>query len=336
VLDAFRGRDLRVIRAAGVLAAVLLIGCRSSVVTDVVASPPRSCSVPAPGANDQCGANTNMNCCGSTAVPGGTYNRDNNAAYPATVSAFSLDVFELTNGRFRAFINDYPASRPGAGDGANPNIGGSGWDASWDAQLPSSQADLLSQTRCVGAPYPQWLTWTDAPGSHEYMPASCVSWYVAFAFCAWDGGRLPTDAEWDFAAVGGSEQRTFPWGEEPPDPTRAVLRYTVPTPLVPVGSALAGAGKWGQMDLAGSRSEWVLDDIGNSSVYGDMAPLVPCDDCAELRQDWATTRIDRGAEFASMDPTAQTVARTMGTPLPDGAQDTDPAIGIRCARDGTP
>ena len=44
---------------------------------------------------------------------------------------------------------------------------------------------------------------------------NCVPWYVLFAFCVWDGGRLPTNAEWGFAAAGGDEQRMFPWGNMP-------------------------------------------------------------------------------------------------------------------------
>jgi formylglycine-generating enzyme required for sulfatase activity len=44
---------------------------------------------------------------------------------------------------------------------------------------------------------------------------NCVSWYILFAFCVWDGGRLPTDAEWGFALAGGEEQRPFPWGTVP-------------------------------------------------------------------------------------------------------------------------
>jgi formylglycine-generating enzyme len=336
VLDAVRERDVRVIRTGGVVAAVLALGCDGTVAATPQADAPRSCAIHAPGANDQCGAANDTDCCASTVLPGGTYNRENKRAYPATVSPFSLDVFELTNGRFRAFVDDYPASRPAPGDGAHPNIDGSGWDSSWDAQLPATQAELMSQASCVSAPDSQWLTWTDAAGAHEYMPASCVSWYVAFAFCAWDGGRLPTDAEWNFAAVGGTEQRTFPWGEEPPDPSRAVLRYTVPTPLVPVGSAPAGAGKWGQMDLAGSRWEWVLDDIGNGSVYGDGDPPVPCNDCAELRPDWTAVRVLRGDQFLAADPTAQNVAANMAARASDGPEDIDAAIGVRCARDGAP
>ncbi|WP_438023210.1 formylglycine-generating enzyme family protein [Sorangium sp. So ce233] len=59
-------------------------------------------------------------------------------------------------------------------------------------------------------------------GENEARPIRCVSWSVAFAFCAWDGGRLPTEAEWNHASAGGSEQREYPWGNAFPNSTYAV------------------------------------------------------------------------------------------------------------------
>jgi formylglycine-generating enzyme required for sulfatase activity len=55
-------------------------------------------------------------------------------------------------------------------------------------------------------------TWTSAASNHDNLPITNVQWFDAFAFCAWDGGRLPTLAEWSFAASGGNEQRAYPWG----------------------------------------------------------------------------------------------------------------------------
>ncbi len=48
-------------------------------------------------------------------------------------------------------------------------------------------------------------------GSNENQPINCVTWYEAFAFCISDGGYLPTAAEWNYAAAGGSDQRAYPF-----------------------------------------------------------------------------------------------------------------------------
>jgi formylglycine-generating enzyme len=110
--------------------------------------------------------------------------------------------------------------------------------------------------------------WTDRPGANENRPMNCVDWFTAFAFCAWDGGRLPTEAEWEYAAAGGSENRVYPWGNAAPDRTRAVYECVASgdthagfdgclslADLPSVGSRPAGAGRWGHHDLAGSLFE---------------------------------------------------------------------------------
>jgi len=112
-----------------------------------------------------------------------------------------------------------------------------------------------------------YFTWGEDP-ERDHLPVNCVNWYDAFAFCIWDGGRLPTEAEWEYAAVGGSEDRLYPWGDGFPTDDLAVFDYggdgiTTGFPafadILDVGSKPSGEARFGQRDLAGSMWEWVLD-----------------------------------------------------------------------------
>jgi formylglycine-generating enzyme required for sulfatase activity len=226
-------------------------------------------------------------------VPRGTFNRRNDVLLPATVSAFELDVFEVTVGRFRAFIESGGATQahaPTAGTGAHPKLPGSGWHDEWDLRLPQDIGQLTSSLNGGKS------TWTDAPGANEHLPINNVQWLQAFAFCAWDGGRLPTYAELSFAATGGDEQRMYPWGNTAPSGNPAIqaafnCNFKLPVrscstagcfgcelpDIAPVGSLPAGAGKFGQLDLAGNVAEFTLD---LADPPDEARPPPVCDDCA--------------------------------------------------------
>jgi formylglycine-generating enzyme len=265
-------------------------------------------TAPACGEGPSCAGGLDCNgetCCTSFPVPGGTYDRGADAASPATVSDFCLDRYEVTVGRFREFVNDYDrwistagGSHPVADEGERGAGSGSGWQTDWNPgdELPAS-ADAFKDTSHLKCDA-NYQTWTDAVSGNENLPINCVNWYEAFAFCIWDGGFLATEAQWEYAAGHGSENRTYPWGNAPdPDNAHAVFgcqwdgSITMDcafSDLAPVGSVPAGNGFWGQSDLAGGMWEWTLD------AWGAAFP-VPCDDCANL--DYQSGRVVRGGSW---------------------------------------
>lgn len=270
-----------------------------------------------------CGGN--KDCCASNVVTGGAFNRSSDSAFPATVSTFKLDVYEVTVARFRAFVNDgqgTQASPPAPGAGAHPKIAASGWDAAWNGSLDATTAALKADLACN----PAYPAWTDAPGGNETRPMNCVSWFEAFAFCAWDGGRLATEAEWNYAAAGGDEQREYAWGSGI-DHTKASYDCSgrgfgncAFGDMSPVGAfSPQGDGKWGHADLTGNVWEYTLDYLV------EPYRLRTCTDCADLQV--APDRSFRGGSFANASFYEVTAARIGRSPV---IRDYD--VGIRCAR----
>jgi formylglycine-generating enzyme len=272
---------------------------------------------------NNCGPFGDESCCAVTAVPGGTFNRVDDPAYPATVSDFWLDRFEVTVGRFRKFVEAYPGNKPAAGAGAHPLIPGSGWQLQWDSELPIDQAGYNTALKCD----PATSVWTNTPESNENKPITCVTWYDAFAFCLWDGGRLPTEAEWMYAAAGGSEQRLYPWGATMPDQSYAVYgclgngsSQCQIDDILAVGSRSAkGDGKWGQADLVGNVSEWNFDTFD--------ALVVPCENCANISV--GLKRVLRGAGWNFAVETLDATKRAYSAANVNGRYK---ASGFRCAR----
>jgi len=280
-----------------------------------------------------CGPGGDEDCCAARLVPGGTFLRSydgvtyTDRSYPATVSGFRLDRFEVTVGRFRQFVSAYDAWRadghPLAGEGADPRVAGSGWDKAEDGNLAVSAAALVMALKCD----PSSKTWTDHVATNEERPINCVSWFDAAAFCAWDGARLPTEAEWNYAAAGGTAQRAYPWGASAPGADARLAVYgclygTGACPnagnIAPVGSASpAGDGQYGQADLAGNVREW---------VFGEFAPyVVPCDDCAPVHP--GAPQGFRGGDFSGVQQNLLSSERGGGDPMQRTTR-----TGVRCAR----
>jgi formylglycine-generating enzyme required for sulfatase activity len=120
----------------------------------------------------------------------------------SSTPAFEIDCGEVTVGRFRRFLDagyGQKTKPPNKGTGSHPStntLGLTGWDPEWNGALHDDKASFSATL--VTTPFG---TWTPKPGPNENRPVNNVSWFEAFAFCVWDGGRLPSATEWQ--AVGG-------------------------------------------------------------------------------------------------------------------------------------
>jgi formylglycine-generating enzyme required for sulfatase activity len=246
-----------------------------------------------------------------------TYSYDDgglaNESDSAKVSSLLIDKYLVTVGRFRAFTaalfppNGGVGWLPGAGWGKHVHLNAGnglvnsgpsggyerGWQSADDEAVAPTTANL---TLCTTGSVP--TSWTDKVGTQEHLPINCVTWWEAYAFCIWDGGFLPSEGEWIYAAAGGSEQRMFPWGSADPGLSSQYAIYNCYYPsgsrscsgigdLAPVGTATGGAGLWGHYDLGGELWEWNLD--GNANYVS------PCEDCAYL--DSTAGRAVHGGDF---------------------------------------
>ena len=166
--------------------------------------------------------------------------------HTVSLRAFWIDRTEVTNARVARFLNE----------GGNQTEGGVTW-------LDLEDEDCLIER--VGGEY-------RPKGGYADHPVIEVSWYGAASYCDWAGARLPTEAEWEYAARGPAGA-AYPWGPDFDcsrgnfDDETQVDSYVVPggagcdgyDRTAPAGRFSAGASWCGAQDLAGNVWEWVAD-----------------------------------------------------------------------------
>jgi formylglycine-generating enzyme required for sulfatase activity len=237
--------------------------------------------------------------------------------HEVSISTFCLDVTEVTTAAYMACVDKGECERP-LDKVSWPNI------TPDKVQRYSTLCNATHKER----------------GDH---PINCVAWAMADRFCKKRGARLPSEAEWEFAARG-SSQRKYPWGDEEPNEKRlnacgvecqkwgaanGDARDTMYPgddgfyATAPVGSFKAGASVHGVMDLAGNVWEWTADYYAPYTEAAVADPKGP---------DQGTQRVLRGGDFFGFNADWARPAYRWKTD-PDTYNH---AIGFRCAADVKP
>jgi formylglycine-generating enzyme required for sulfatase activity len=207
-------------------------------------------------------------------IPGGKFTMgssggraDAHPPHEVTVNSFQIAKTLVTNKQYKACVAAGSCTALHLSDGTCRVYDGSKWDM---GSLPESfQGDD--------------------------QPAVCVDWNQAQVFAQWAGGRLPTEAEWEYAARSAGKDQKYPWGDEAATCERAIINDGVLAPgcgrisTGPVCSKPAGNTRQGLCDMAGNAWEW-MEDWYHPSYSG-----APADGSAWV--DAGSARVVRGASW---------------------------------------
>ncbi len=316
------------------------------------------------------GASAEGDYAGMVRIPGGTFMMGGNNEqaspdeYPrhkVTVDGFWMDVTEVTNRQFAEFVSEtgYITIAEQTPD----------WEElkkELPPGTPKPDESLLVPASLVFVPsdrpvplndYSQWWTWEKGaswrqphgPGSGiegmDDFPVVHISYYDALAYCEWAGKRLPTEAEWEWAARGGLVDNIYPWGNEPVNAGRPKTNSwegSFPYDntekdghffVAPVRSY--DPNGYGLYDMAGNAWEW-CSDWYRADYYqmvnrpeGIVNPKGPADSY-DPDEPYAHKRVIRGGSFLCNDAycSGYRNARRMKT-TPDSGME---HLGFRCVK----
>ncbi len=211
------------------------------------------------------------------------------------ISGFWIDQTEVTNAQFTDFVNAM----------GNQMEGGETW-------LDLDSVDrLIAQTEGKYRP----------KAGYESHPVVEVTWYGAEAYCEWVGGRLPTEAEWEYAARG-PKGTTYPWGNVLGE---AFANWGYATDgyanTAPVGSFPKDESWCKAMDMAGNVLEWVVDWYGDYPSEKQVNPNGP--DIGEFK-------VVRGGSWVNV-PHQLEIRSTYRRKI--APTESGNLLGFRCAKD---
>lgn len=205
--------------------------------------------------------------------------------HTVTLDSFYIDIYEVTNARYQSCVE------------------------SGGCTLPERTYTLTRSS------------YYDDPQFDNY-PVTSVTWDQANSYCKWRDARLPTEAEWEKAARG-TDERTYPWGEESPAPDLLNFNMNVGD-TTEVGNYLENISPYGLYDMAGNVSEWVNDWYDKK--YYEISPL-----SNPLGPDQSNFRPIRGGSWEYDEFAVRTTFRDNIVYNAHGY-----SIGFRCVRNVTP
>lgn len=230
-------------------------------------------------------------------------NADEKPVHTVSVDAFYMDTHEVTNAAYKAFVDANPQWQKG-------NI-----------QAKFHDGNYLSD----------WDGNTYPAGKANH-PVTYVSWYAAMAYSAWAEKRLPTEAEWEYAARGGLAGKKYPWGDTI-SPENANY-YPHARGATAVGRY--AANNYGLYDMAGNVWEWCLDEwiFDFYAVSPDRNPLSGAPTIRWIQENFAivqSARVLRSGSWNSKARSVRVASREFYEPML-----TSSVFGFRCVRAVTP